>query len=82
MRDPFIKPLAILHKLQQNGYLAYFVGGSVRDFIIGRPIGDIDIATSARPEDVVRLFPKVIEVGIEHGTVVVVLENEPYEVTT
>src|SRR5699024_194135 len=47
-----------------------------------RPIGDIDIATSAKPEQVQRLFRKVIPVGVEHGTVIVRNEGESYEVTT
>ncbi|WP_110112437.1 CCA tRNA nucleotidyltransferase [Bacillus sp. CGMCC 1.16541] len=82
MKKPFIQPLTILKKLEQNGHEAYFVGGAVRDSIIGREIGDVDIATSAKPEEVMSLFPKTIDVGIEHGTVVVLHEGEPYEVTT
>jgi tRNA nucleotidyltransferase (CCA-adding enzyme) len=82
MKEPFIHPLYIIEKLETAGYEAYFVGGAVRDLILNRTIGDIDIATSARPEQVMELFPKTIHVGIEHGTVVVVHENETYEVTT
>ncbi|SDL67275.1 CCA tRNA nucleotidyltransferase [Sediminibacillus halophilus] len=72
----------ILEKLEQHGHSAYFVGGAVRDFLIGRPIGDIDITTSAKPEQVQDIFPKVIPVGIEHGTVIVRHEGESFEVTT
>lgn len=79
---PFQKALPILEKLIDNGFEAFFVGGSVRDFLMERPIGDVDIATSARPEVVLSLFPKTIPVGIEHGTVVVLLDGEQYEVTT
>ncbi|MFD0768512.1 CCA tRNA nucleotidyltransferase [Bacillus sp. CGMCC 1.60114] len=78
----FKRAVSIINTLTQNGFEAYFVGGSVRDYIIGRPIGDIDIATSALPEDVMRLFPRHVPVGIEHGTVIVVQEDVPYEVTT
>ncbi|MCI0765756.1 CCA tRNA nucleotidyltransferase [Bacillus sp. TL12] len=73
---------AIIETLKQHGHEAYFVGGSVRDFIINRPIGDIDIATSALPEEVMHLFPRHVPVGLEHGTVIVVQEGVPYEVTT
>lgn len=73
---------AIIETLKQHGHEAYFVGGSVRDFIINRPIGDIDIATSALPEEVMHLFPRHVPVGLEHGTVIVVQEGIPYEVTT
>lgn len=72
----------IIETLKQHGHEAYFVGGSVRDFIINRPIGDIDIATSALPEEVMHLFPRHVPVGLEHGTVIVVQEGVPYEVTT
>ncbi|MBM7703334.1 CCA tRNA nucleotidyltransferase [Metabacillus iocasae] len=82
MREPFIQPLTIIKELEQHGYEAYFVGGAVRDSIIGREIGDVDIATSAKPKEVMALFPKTIDVGIEHGTVVVLYKGEPYEVTT
>ena len=82
MEEPFKKALPIIEKLNEAGFEAYFVGGSVRDFLLKRPIGDIDIATSALPEDVQRLFERTIPVGIKHGTVVVVFHNECYEVTT
>lgn len=82
MEGPFIKAKPIIETLIKAGYEAYFVGGSVRDFLLGRPIGDVDIATSALPQDVTSLFKKTIPVGIEHGTVIVVLHDECYEVTT
>lgn len=82
MQEPFQKPLEIIHKLEQNGFQAYFVGGAVRDLILQRLIGDVDIATSAKPENVIEIFPKTIDVGAEHGTVIVLLEGTPYEVTT
>ncbi|WP_017755554.1 CCA tRNA nucleotidyltransferase [Calidifontibacillus oryziterrae] len=82
MDQRFIKAKPILRKLIDTGHEAYFVGGSVRDSLLKRPIGDVDIATSARPEHVQSLFDHTIPVGIEHGTVIVVVENETYEVTT
>ncbi len=82
MEGPFIKAKPIIATLMEAGFEAYFVGGSVRDHLLGRAIGDIDIATSALPEDVQALFEKTIPVGIQHGTVIVVHNDECYEVTT
>jgi len=82
MRPPFQQALGIIRQLKQHGYEAYFVGGAVRDLLIGRPIGDVDIATSALPNEVMAMFPKTVDVGSKHGTVVVVHEGAAYEVTT
>ncbi|QSS98445.1 CCA tRNA nucleotidyltransferase [Pontibacillus sp. ALD_SL1] len=82
LEKPFLEALPVLFILMKQGHEAYFVGGSVRDHIMEREIGDIDIATSARPEQVQALFEKVIPVGIDHGTVVVNYEGNTYEVTT
>lgn len=79
---PFMKGKKLLQQIEKHGYKAYFVGGSVRDSIMEREIGDIDIATSATPKDVKHIFENVIPVGIEHGTVLVRWEGESYEVTT
>lgn len=82
MKPPFLKALPILNKLEAAGYEAYFVGGAVRDFLLARPVDDVDIATSATPEEVKEVFPKTVDVGIAHGTVVVLYQGESYEVTT
>ncbi|WP_027408553.1 CCA tRNA nucleotidyltransferase [Anoxybacillus tepidamans] len=82
MKEPFRRALGIIRTLRQQGYEAYFVGGAVRDDLLNRPIGDVDIATSALPEEVMALFPKTVPVGLKHGTVVVLHEGTPYEVTT
>jgi tRNA nucleotidyltransferase (CCA-adding enzyme) len=82
MKEPFQKALGIIRQLKQHGYEAYFVGGAVRDLLLGRKIGDIDIATSALPHEVMKLFPKTIDIGSQHGTVVVICGGTPYEVTT
>ncbi|NSL52269.1 CCA tRNA nucleotidyltransferase [Calidifontibacillus erzurumensis] len=82
MKEPFLQAKPILKKLIEAGFEAYFVGGSVRDHLLKRKLGDVDIATSALPEDVERLFPKTIPVGIKHGTVVVIHDGVCYEVTT
>ena len=74
------KPL--LEQLEHHGYQAYYVGGCVRDYIMERPIHDIDITTSATPDEVEALFDKTIPVGKEHGTINVVYQGENYEITT
>lgn len=73
-----------LELLDSHGYEAFLIGGSVRDYIMGLPIGDIDITTNATPAEVRRIFSdfRVIETGIKHGTVTVLVENEPIEITT
>lgn len=70
--------------LKSSGFEAFLIGGSVRDFILHRPIGDIDITTNATPQQVEEVFKdfRVIETGIKHGTVTVLIENEPLEITT
>lgn len=78
----FTVAFPVLTQLEQAGYEAYFVGGSIRDLILNRPIHDIDIATSAYPEEVKRLFPKTIDTGIKHGTVTVLNDGASYEITT
>ncbi|MFA1820732.1 CCA tRNA nucleotidyltransferase [Virgibacillus oceani] len=78
----FKKAKPIIDKIEKHSYKAYFVGGCVRDYLLEREIGDIDIATSASPEDIKQIFTKVIPVGIEHGTVIVRHQHESYEVTT
>lgn len=78
----FQQALPVLKTIQDNGFEAYFVGGSVRDTILGLPIHDVDIATSAYPAEVKALFKKTVDTGIEHGTVMVIDHGEGYEVTT
>lgn len=78
----FQKALPILERIKQAGYEAYFVGGSVRDALLDKPIHDVDIATSAYPEEVKRIFERTVDVGIEHGTVLVLARDGEYEVTT
>lgn len=74
----------IISILQANGYKAYVVGGCVRDSLLGREPKDWDICTSARPDEVIRCFSDrpVIETGLQHGTVTILIDHEPFEVTT
>ncbi|HFE2093722.1 TPA: CCA tRNA nucleotidyltransferase [Staphylococcus aureus] len=72
----------ILEQIQDNGFEAYYVGGSVRDYVMGRNIHDIDITTSATPDEIESIFSNTIPVGKEHGTINVVFNDENYEVTT
>lgn len=74
--------LALCERLRSKGKRAWIVGGCVRDLIAGRAASDWDIATDARPDDLVRIFPRAIPTGIEHGTVTVMQGGRPYEVTT
>ncbi|WP_231603496.1 CCA tRNA nucleotidyltransferase [Bacillus sp. FJAT-27231] len=78
----FDQAAPILEQLEKAGFDAYYVGGAVRDFLLNRPIGDVDIATSALPEEVKSVFPKTVDVGIEHGTVLVIWRGDGYEITT
>lgn len=72
----------IIHRLQQEGYDAYAVGGCVRDTLLGRSPQDWDITTSAKPQVVKALFSHTVDTGIAHGTVTVMLDHTGYEVTT
>jgi len=82
LNEEFIKALPILKEIKNHGYDAYFVGGSVRDALLGLEVNDVDIATSAMPEEIKEIFTKTADVGIEHGTVMVLYEEGTYEVTT
>ncbi len=67
---------------ERAGFSAYLVGGAVRDMIMGKPAHDWDVATNARPEEVSKIFKKVIPTGIAHGTVTVIFMGIHIEVTT
>ncbi|MFZ7943057.1 MULTISPECIES: CCA tRNA nucleotidyltransferase [Bacillaceae] len=82
MKEPFLSAIPVLEKLEDAGYEAYFVGGSVRDYLLHKPISDVDIATSATPEEVKEIFQKTVDIGIEHGTVLVLFNHQSYEITT
>ena len=72
----------VLDTLTQNGHKAYIVGGCVRDLLCGKEPHDYDITTSALPNETQNLFDKTIATGLKHGTVTVIVDNTPIEVTT
>ena len=78
----FIEALPILETIENAGYEAYFVGGSVRDTLLSKPIHDVDIATSAYPEEIKKIFNRTVDTGIEHGTVMILDHGTGYETTT
>lgn len=80
--DEFTKAERVLREIQAQGFEAYFVGGSVRDALLNQPIHDVDIATSAYPEEIKEIFHRTVDVGIDHGTVLVLIGEEQYEITT
>ena len=74
----------IIQELEKCGHEAYMVGGCVRDSVLGRKLHDYDICTSATPGEILEVFPneEVIPTGLKHGTVTILINKEPYEVTT
>jgi poly(A) polymerase len=81
------KPTRILIAALDKGGIDFrFVGGAVRDALLGRPVADIDVATPARPEAVIRAIEaaglKAVPTGMAHGTVTAVVSRHPFEITT
>ena len=76
--------LTVVERLERYGYEAYVVGGCVRDSLLGRNPKDWDVCTNALPEEVLRAFKRfhVIKTGLQHGTVTVMVDKQPVEVTT
>lgn len=74
--------MAIILKLQSQGHRALIAGGAVRDALLGREVNDIDIATSASPDQIEALFAKTVSVGKAFGVIVVVEGEESFEVAT
>lgn len=83
MKLPIPKePYWVCQTIRQAGHQAVVVGGSIRDLLLSRIPHDWDCATSMLPEKVMRLFPHVIPTGLQHGTVTIMVGDEPIEVTT
>lgn len=74
----------IIQELEKCGHEAYMVGGCVRDSVLGRKPHDYDICTSATPDEILKAFPdeEIIPTGLQHGTVTILINKEPFEVTT
>jgi hypothetical protein len=81
-RNKFKDAVNILKIFNEHGFEAYFVGGCVRDYLLGESFSDIDITTNALPSEVKKIFHKTIDTGIQHGTVTILINNVGYEVTT
>lgn len=72
----------VIKQLENAGYEAVVVGGAVRDALLGRTVHDVDVATSAMPFEVKEIFSRTVDIGIQHGTVLVIVPEAPVEVTT
>ncbi|HEX5052409.1 MAG TPA: HD domain-containing protein [Planctomycetota bacterium] len=72
----------LIGQLAAAGRRAWIVGGCVRDSLLGKPATDWDLATDARPDELMRIFPRAIPTGLQHGTVTLVMGGRHYEVTT
>ena len=72
----------IIGKLQEKGHIAYLAGGCVRDMLRGETPKDYDIATSALPEEITSIFTKTREVGVHFGVVIVIVNNQAFDVAT
>ena len=74
----------IINRLESQGHRANVVGGAVRDSLLSRPLGDFDITTDAKPEEIKAAFSdmRTVDTGIKHGTVTVIIDHTPYEITT
>ncbi len=76
------KALHIIQRLRVAGHEAYLAGGCVRDRLLGREPNDYDVSTAATPQAVQDIFPDTVDVGSQFGSIVVLVEGEPFEVTT
>ena len=74
--------ISVLKKIEHSGFQVFIVGGAVRDLYLGRVPIEYDLATNARPEEIIQLFDRTTAVGIEYGTVTVHFEGLAIEVTT
>ncbi len=73
---------SVIEQLENAGFEAVIVGGAVRDAILGRPAHDVDVATNATPDEVKSVFNHTVDIGIQHGTVLVIDPAGSVEVTT
>jgi len=80
--DALTQATGIVKRLVREGFVAYFAGGWVRDYLMGHPSYDIDIATNATPDKILDLFPNTILVGLAFGVVIVSIEGHQFEVSS
>ena len=76
------RALFIVQELKKHGHTAFYAGGCVRDYLLKHPLQDIDIATDATPEELQKIFPHTVPVGIAFGILLVIIDNRQYEVAT
>ncbi|HZA52881.1 MAG TPA: CCA tRNA nucleotidyltransferase, partial [Candidatus Udaeobacter sp.] len=74
--------MAIVKRLREHGYESYFAGGCVRDMLLKKPPQDYDITTNAHPDEIAKIFPQTIPVGVQFGVMLVLVEGQPFEVAT
>ena len=84
LSDPIAQ--SVCAAIEAGGFDIYFVGGCVRNAIIGAPVSDLDMSTNAHPDKVIALAKsagfKAVPTGIDHGTITVVAQGQPFEITT
>lgn len=77
---------SVFSLIAEGGHAAYLVGGAVRDAVLGRPVGDLDLATDATPQQVIALAKaagvRCVPTGLDHGTVTLVVDGKPHEITS
>jgi len=74
--------ISIVRRLRDEGFASLLAGGCVRDMLLGKEPRDYDIATSARPEEIQRIFPNTIPVGAQFGVILVLIDGAPFEVAS
>src|SRR5262249_42199376 len=74
--------IEIVKELRRHGHQAYFAGGCVRDMVMRVEPADYDIATSARPEQIISIFPRTEPIGVQFGVVLVIVRGHGFEVAT
>lgn len=74
--------IRVIKQLRRDGFEALLAGGCVRDMLLGRPASDYDVATDARPQDVIKMFKRTLKVGAKFGVVIVLTQGQPVEVAT
>ena len=74
--------ISIIKKLRRKGFEALLAGGCVRDMLLGRQASDYDVATNARPDEVIKIFPRTLKIGAKFGVVIVLIRDRQVEVAT